>query len=357
MLSEKDLNDIAQNLLISLINIPSVSREEDKTANFLQAFFTSLSIPSERIENNVIVRSKHFSDSKPTILLNSHHDTVKPIEGWNTEPCKAIEKDGKIIGLGSNDAGAPLVCLIATFLHFYKSENLLYNLILVASGEEEVSGNKGIECVLPQLGKIDLGIVGEPTNMNLAIAQKGLVVLDCSAKGKAGHAAHNTGENAIYKAMQDITWIQTFQFPKQTTVLGPVKMTVTCIQAGTQHNVIPAECNFTIDVRTNECYTNQEVYEIVKSSIQSEVTARSFRLNSTHISENHPIVKRAIELGLQTYGSPTLSDQTFMTQFPSVKIGPGDTLRSHTANEFILESEIQHGIQIYIQLLTNLNIL
>jgi acetylornithine deacetylase len=352
-----ELYNTARNLLISLIEIPSLSRQEQATAEFLSDFFTSKQIAVEQIQNNIIVRSKYFSETKPTILLNSHHDTVKPIEGWNTNPHKAIIENGKIIGLGSNDAGAPLVSLIATFLHFYDKTDLPFNLILVASAEEEVSGINGIECVLPHLGKIDLGIVGEPTNMNLAIAQKGLVVIDCKALGTAGHAAHNTGENAIYKAMQDITWFQTFEFPKKTEFLGPVKMTVTVINAGTQHNVIPAECNFTVDVRTNECYTNKEVFEIVQASIQSEATARSFRLNSSAIAITHPIVQRGIALGLQTYGSPTLSDQAFMIGFPSVKIGPGDTHRSHTANEYILESEIQQGIEIYKQLLTNLNII
>ena len=356
MYTESELFSIARNLLISLIEIPSISREEKATADYLCAFFKSHSISTERIGNNVIARSKNYTDSKPTILLNSHHDTVKPIEGWNSDPFKALLQDGKIIGLGSNDAGAPLVSLIAAFLYLHDNNNLPYNLLFIASAEEEVSGTKGIESVLPQLSKIDLAIVGEPTMMQMAIAEKGLLVLDCKAIGKAGHAAHSAGENAIYKALQDITWFQTFEFPKKSDFLGPVKMTVTCISAGTQHNVIPAECTFTVDIRTNEFYSNEEVYEFVKQSVKSEVTPRSFRLNSSRINENHPLLNQAKKQGITLYGSPTLSDQAFMKNIPSVKIGPGDTHRSHTANEFILESEIKQGIQVYIELLTNLQL-
>lgn len=346
----------AKQLLVSLIEMSSVSRNESGTAQLLVDFFKKHNIEAQRIENNVIVRSRNFDTAKPTILLNSHHDTVKPADGWQSDPFKAVCEHGKIIGLGSNDAGAPLVSLIFTFLHFNEKENNPFNLILVASAEEEVSGKNGLECVIPTLGEISFGIVGEPTGMRMAIAEKGLLVLDCKSVGKAGHAAHKNGINAIYKAMQDIEWFKTYTFPKYSEFLGDVCMNVTCINAGTQHNVIPGECTFVVDVRTNEQYSNQEVYEIIKQSVQSEVTARSFRLNSSSIAPNHPIVTRGQQFGLELFGSGTLSDQVFMTKFPSVKIGPGDTMRSHTANEYILESELKQGIETYIELLTNLKV-
>ncbi len=346
----------AKELLVSLIETFSVSRNESGTAELLVAFFKNHNIEAQRIENNVIVRSKNFDKTKPTILLNSHHDTVKPADGWLTDPFNAISDKGKIIGLGSNDAGAPLVSLIFTFLYFNEKENNPFNLIFVASAEEEVSGKNGLECVIPTLEEISFGIVGEPTGMAMAIAEKGLLVLDCKAIGKSGHAAHHNGINAIYKAMQDIEWFKTYTFPKHSEFLGDVSMNVTCINAGTQHNVIPGECTFVVDVRINENYTNHEVYEIIKKSVQSEVTARSFRLNSSSIPCDHPIVKSGQKLGLKIFGSETLSDQVFMSGFPSVKVGPGDTMRSHTANEYILESELKQGIETYIELLENLKI-
>lgn len=345
----------AKKLLISLIETFSISRSESGTAELLCKFFKKQGVEAQRIENNVIVRSKNFDETKPTILLNSHHDTVKPADGWESDPFNAICDGEKIIGLGSNDAGASLVSLIFTFLHFNEIETP-YNLILVASAEEEVSGKNGLECVIPTLPKIAFGIVGEPTGMKMAIAEKGLMVLDCKAIGKSGHAAHSNGVNAIYKAMTDIEWFRTYQFPETSEYLGNVKMSVTCINAGTQHNVIPGECTFVVDVRSNEQYTNQELFNIINQSVQCEVAARSFRLNSSSISVNHPLVQRGSKLGLEMFGSPTLSDQVFMTSFPSMKIGPGDTLRSHTANEYIFESELQQGIETYIKLLENLEI-
>jgi len=350
----EDLHSLAKELLISLIETPSLSREEHTTASLLEEFFAQRNIPTQRIENNVIVRSKYFSDNKPTVLLNSHHDTVRPVTAWVTDPFSAVLEDGKIIGLGSNDAGAPLVALLCAFLHYYHNAELQFNLLFVASAEEEVSGKNGVELILPELGEIAVGIVGEPTSMDMAIAEKGLLVLDCVAKGVAGHAGHNTGDNAIYKAIKDIEWFQTYKFPKESEVLGPVKMTVTGIQSGKQHNIVPDECTFMVDVRTNECYSNKEVFELIQSSVESEVTPRSFRLNSSMIPQNHPLVIKGKELGRRIYGSPTLSDQAFMMGFPTVKIGPGDTHRSHTAQEYVLESELYHGIDTYIKLLEGL---
>jgi len=345
----------ARESLLRLIQTPSVSREEDNTARIIQEFFDAYSIPTERIENNVIARSQFWSEDKPVILLNSHHDTVKPSAGWVHDPFVPKIEGKKITGLGSNDAGAPLVSLMLTFVHYYAMETP-FNLLFVASAEEEVSGKNGMELVMSQIDSPAVAIVGEPTGMNMAVAEKGLLVLDCTAHGVAGHAAHNQGENAIYKALPDIDWCKSFEFPKQSELLGPVKMTVTGIQAGTQHNVIPDTCTFMVDVRTNELYSNQEVFEIVQSHLQSEVVARSFRLNSSHIPHNHPLVVRGKELGFELFGSPTLSDQAFITNCPSVKIGPGDTHRSHAADEYILESEIRAGITGYIKLLDNLQL-
>ena len=350
-----DTFEQAKKLLISLIETFSISRSESGTAELLCKFFKKYGIEAQRIENNVIVRSKNFDESKPTILLNSHHDTVKPSDGWDNDPFNAVCLDGKIIGLGSNDAGASLVSLIFTFLHFNEIEKP-FNLILVASAEEEVSGKNGLECVIPTLPEIAFGIVGEPTGMRMAIAEKGLLVLDCKAIGKSGHAAHSNGINAIYKAMDDIEWFRTYQFPKKSEFLGEVKMSVTCINAGTQHNVIPGECSFVVDVRSNELYTNQELFDIISNAVQCEVTERSFRLNSSSIQVTHPLVQSGLKLGLEMFGSPTLSDQVFMKDFPSMKIGPGDTLRSHTANEYIFESELQQGMETYIKLLEGLEL-
>ena len=344
----------AVTLLNSLIGIPSTSREEEAAADFLQNYIEESGLMTGRSGNNIWCICPMFDLNKPTILLNSHIDTVKPVNGWHKQPFTANMVNGKIYGLGSNDAGASVVSLFQAY-RYLTSTKQSYNLIFLASCEEEVSGKNGIESVLPQLPPITLGIVGEPTEMQPAIAEKGLMVLDVTAHGKAGHAARNEGINAIYKAMKDIQWFTEHKFEKESAFLGPVKMSVTQINAGTQHNVVPDLCNFVVDIRTNECYSNEEVYNEVCAHVESEVKARSFRLNSSHIDENHPVVKRAIELGRVPFGSPTLSDQALM-KFPSVKIGPGKSSRSHTADEFIKIAEIEEAIQLYIKLLDGLQL-
>jgi acetylornithine deacetylase len=340
-------------LLKQLIAIPSFSKEEDKTADAIETFLKSKNAETCRFLNNVWARNKYFNENKPTILLNSHHDTVKPNKGYTLHPFSPIEKDGKLFGLGSNDAGGCLVSLIATFLLFYEQENLKYNFILAATAEEEISGRNGIEILLQHLPKIDFAIVGEPTKMNMAVAEKGLLVLDCTSYGKAGHAAREEGDNAIYKAIKDIDWFRSYKFNSVSDLLGPVKMSVTIINAGSQHNVIPSECKFTVDLRVNELYTFEEVLEIIKQNVQSNVQARSVRLRSSSISLDHPIVKAGIKLGRKYFGSPTTSDKALMP-FPALKIGPGDSARSHTADEFIYLEEIKEGIELYIPLLNKL---
>ena len=339
-------------LLSSLISIPSISREEEKAADFLQTYMEGIGIMTNRSGNNIWCISPKFDMQKPTILLNSHIDTVKPVNGWRKHPYTAKMEDGKLYGLGSNDAGASVVSLFETFRYLSATEQA-YNLIFLASCEEEVSGKNGIESVLTQLPPIALGIVGEPTEMHPAIAEKGLMVLDVNAHGVAGHAARNEGENAIYKALDDIQWFRHYHFPKESPLLGPVKMSVTQVNAGTQHNVIPDICSFVVDIRSNECYSNEELFQEICSHIQSEAKARSFRLNSSHIDAEHPFVKRAVELGRTPFGSPTLSDQALM-RFPSVKIGPGKSSRSHTADEYIRVSEIEEAIGMYIKILDGL---
>lgn len=344
----------ATTLLSSLIGIPSISREEEAVANFLQNYIEESGIMTGRSGNNIWCISPNFDLNKPTILLNSHIDTVKPVSGWRKHPFTAKTEDGKIYGLGSNDAGASVVSLFQAYRYLSATEQA-HNLIFLASCEEEVSGKNGIESVLPQLPPIALGIVGEPTEMHPAIAEKGLMVLDVQAHGKAGHAARNEGDNAIYKVLQDVQWFRDFQFEKTSSMLGPVKMSVTQINAGTQHNVIPDLCTFVVDIRSNECYSNEELYQEICSHVQSEVKARSFRLNSSHISADHPVVRRAVSMGRTPFGSPTLSDQALM-KFPSLKMGPGNSSRSHTADEFILISEIEEAIRMYIELLDGLKI-
>ncbi len=345
-----ELSAQAISLLKQLIEIPSLSKEEHGTADLIQAFFKEKGISAERSGNNVWVKNLHFEVSKPTILLNSHHDTVKPNASYTKDPFKAIEEDGKLYGLGSNDAGGCLVSLIATFLHYYDHKALKYNLILAASAEEEISGKGGIESLLPILPEIDFAMVGEPTLMDMAIAEKGLMVLDCVSKGQSGHAAREEGENAIYKAIKDIEWFSNFQFPKVSESLGPVKMSVTMIDAGSQHNVVPDECRFVVDVRTTDAYSNQETLDIIMAHVSVEVNPRSTRLNPSGIPKDHPIVKAGLSLGKKTYGSPTLSDQALMP-FPTLKMGPGDSARSHTADEFIYVNEIEEGVALYIELL------
>lgn len=348
-----DITKKAISLLKALIETPSLSREEDKTADLIEGFLNGEGVKTERLGNNIWARNKHFNPELPSILLNSHHDTVKPNVGYTKDPFSAVTEDGKLYGLGSNDAGGCLVSLIATFLHFYAQENLGYNLVLAASAEEEISGKGGIEKLLPYLPAIDFAIVGEPTQMHLAIAEKGLMVLDCVVTGKAGHAARNEGENALYKAIQYIEWFRSFDFPRVSESLGPVKMSVTVMEAGKQHNVVPDKCSFVVDVRTTDAYSNKETLAIIREHVDCEVTPRSTRLNPSGISEEHPIVKAGKSLGRETYGSPTLSDQALMP-FPSVKLGPGDSARSHTADEYIYIKEIEEGVATYIALLSRL---
>ena len=355
MQSLTDLTQDAIQLLEDLISQPSFSRQEQDTAFVLQAFFLMHNAPAQRIGNNLYLRNLHFDEGKPTILLNSHHDTVKPNAGWTRDPHQPTREGDRLYGLGSNDAGGCLVSLIATFLHFYEREDLPYNLILAATAEEEISGPNGIASVLPKLGPISFGLIGEPTQMHLAVAEKGLMVLDCVAYGQSGHAAREEGVNAIYQAMQDIEWFRSYAFPDVSPLLGPVKMSVTQIEAGTQHNVVPDRCRFVVDVRTNECYSNRAAFAIIDEHTRSEINPRSFRLNSSHIDLDHPIVQRGMALGRETYGSPTLSDQALIS-FPTLKIGPGDSARSHTADEYVYLSEIEEGIQLYTQLLEGLEL-
>lgn len=340
-------------LLKDLISRSSFSRFENETADLLVDFFAQRNVAVQRLQHNVWAYNKHFDPRKPTILLNSHHDTVKPNPGYTRDPYAADVIDGKLYGLGSNDAGGCLVSLIAAFLYYYEKEGLKYNLCLLASAEEEVSGSDGIERAIKEIKNIDFAIVGEPTLLDLAVAEKGLMVLDCEAIGVSGHAAREEGDNAIYKAMADIDWFRSYNFEKQSVFLGPVKMSVTLINAGSQHNVVPASCSFVVDVRTTDVYNNVEVLGIIKQHVQANVTARSTRLNPSSIATNHPIVQSGLALGKKIYGSPTMSDQALIP-YPSIKVGPGDSARSHTADEFIYLQELNDGVNLYIQLLGNL---
>ncbi|MCE7061721.1 M20 family metallo-hydrolase [Dyadobacter sp. CY343] len=344
------LSSEAIELLKSLIETPSFSKEETNTAQLLEDFFNKKNIPFERLKNNIWAKNLHFDEAKPTILLNSHHDTVKPNKSWTLDPFKAIEEDGKLFGLGSNDAGGCLVSLIATFCYFYDRQDLKYNIIIATTAEEEISGKEGLEIVAPLLPDIAFAIVGEPTEMHLAVAEKGLLVLVCTAKGKSGHAAREEGDNAIYRALKDIEWISGYQFPKVSPSLGPIKMSVTIINAGTQHNVVPDSCVFTVDVRVTDQYTLEEIITEIQQNIQSEVVPRSIRLRPSSIPVDHPIVLEGLKLGRNTYGSPTTSDQALL-DCPSLKMGPGHSARSHSADEFIYLHEIEEGITQYIQML------
>lgn len=340
----------AVGLLKKLISTPSFSKEEDNTAEIIEHFLESKNIIPHSYLNNIWAKNKYFDESKPTILLNSHHDTVKPNKAYTLDPFTPVEKDGKLYGLGSNDAGGCLVSLIATFIYYYNEPNLNYNLVIAASAEEEISGHNGVEILLPRLPKIDFGIVGEPTLMNMAVAEKGLLVLDCTTHGKAGHAAREEGDNAIYKALKDIEWFRTHTYDKVSDLLGPMKMSVTIINAGSQHNVVPHECKFTVDVRVNELYTFEEVLGVIAANTSCDVQPRSSRLRSTAIALDHPLIKAGVALGRTYYGSPTTSDKALMN-FSTLKMGPGDSARSHTADEFIYIDEIRNGIDLYIQLL------
>lgn len=347
------LTSEAVSLLKQLIEIPRTSRNETQSADLLYQIMTEQGLSPHRLENNIWGIAPGYQDNRPTLLLNAHIDTVKPVSAWTRDPFQATQEGDYLYGLGSNDDGASLVSLLQVFRQLRETSQT-YNLIFLASAEEEVSGKNGIELALTQLPHIDVALVGEPTGMQPAIAEKGLMVLDVTAHGKAGHAARNEGDNAIYHALDDIQWFRTYQFPDQSDMLGPVKMTVTIINSGTQHNVIPDQCTFTVDIRSNECYSNQEIYETICQHIQSEVHARSFRLNSSRISPNHPLVQRAVSLGRVPFGSPTLSDQALMS-FPSIKMGPGQSSRSHTADEYIRISEIQEAIELYLQMLNGLS--
>ena len=343
------------NLLKSLIAIPSLSRNEQDAALIVRQFLTDSKVTFHSKMNNTWVKNNYWKEGLPVVMLNSHIDTVNPVSGYTRNPFSPDVEDGVLYGLGSNDAGGALVTLLAVFMHFNLMENLPFNLIYVASAEEEISGNNGLASILSELGQLNLAIVGEPTKMQMAIAEKGLVVLDCTAHGKSGHAAREEGENAIYKAISDIEKIMNYRFEKISPILGEVKMSVTVINAGAQHNVVPDACSFVIDVRTNEFYSNQQACEVIDQLIESDVNPRSFKLNSSAIPLDHPIVQQGIRLGLNCYGSPTTSDQAVIP-YPSIKIGPGDSARSHTADEFILISELEEGFRIYLDLLTNLEL-
>jgi acetylornithine deacetylase len=360
------LADAAIALLKRLIYIPSFSKEEGGTASVIEAFLQEQGVAGQRFLNNIWAVNRYFDASKPIILLNSHHDTVKPNPGYTLDPFEPAEKEGKLFGLGSNDAGGPLVALLAAFLYFYDTPDLAYNLVIAATAEEEISGKNGVEALLQDetflttlgggqklsltAGKI-AAIVGEPTLMRLAVAERGLMVLDCTAQGRAGHAARSEGDNAIIKAIKDIEWFHAFSFDKISHLLGPVKMNVTVINTENKaHNVVPAACSFVVDVRVNEYYTFDEVTDVIRAHVASEVAPRSTRLRSSAIALDHPLVRAGLALGRTYYGSPTTSDKALMP-FPALKMGPGDSARSHTADEFIYLDEIREGIELYVQLL------
>lgn len=346
----QSLHEIATNLLTRLISIQSFSKEEEEVAVVVEEFFDKHGVHSYKRGNNVWVKNQHFDPSLPTVLLNSHLDTVRPNTGYTRDPFKPEVIDGKLYGLGSNDAGGPLVSLIATFLHYNKRADLKYNLIMAATAEEEISGTGGVESIWSSLTPIDFAIVGEPTLCDMATAEKGLMVLDCVAKGKPGHAAREEGINSIYEALPDIEWIRNHKFEKKSSTLGDIKMTVTVIHSGRQHNVVPAECEFVVDVRVTDMYTLEEILETIKANVKCQVTPRSLRMRPSGIAEDHALVVAAKNLGLKLYGSPTTSDQALIP-VPSVKMGPGDSARSHSADEFIYVDEIRKGIETYIRLL------
>lgn len=340
----------AVNLLKQLIATPSFSKEENDTAEIIIHFFETHGIPCQRVGNNIYAKNKYYDVNKPSVLLNSHHDTVKPNKGYTLDPFTPIEKDGKLFGLGSNDAGGCLVSLIATFLHFYDRNDISHNVVFAASAEEEISGVNGIELVLPFLGNINFGIVGEPTKLEMAVAERGLMVIDCVAPGRAGHAARKEGENALYNALDDINWIRNYHFPKVSELLGESRLTVTVIETeNKQHNVVPSTCKFVIDVRVNELYSFEEILEALKANLKSTFKPRTTRMKSTSIALDHPLVKAGIALGKGYYGSPTTSDKALMP-FATLKMGPGDSARSHTADEFIYLDEIKDGIATYIKM-------
>lgn len=340
-------------LLKKLVATPSFSKEESGTADIIEAFLKKHQVASKRLKNNIWATNKYYDPEKPTILLNSHHDTVKPNDGYTREPFVPVVEDGKLFGLGSNDAGGALTALISCFLHFYEQQDLNYNLLMAATAEEEISGNNGIASLLKHIPDVSCAIVGEPTQLRMAVAEKGLMVLDCTARGTSGHAAKSNGENAIYKALRDIKWIQDYEFAKKSETLGPVKMTTTLINAGSQHNVIPDTCSFTVDIRSTDEYSNKEILDILKDRMNAEIKPRSTRLNPSFIPGNHPLVTAGMSMGLDSYGSPTLSDQALLS-VPSLKLGPGSSARSHAADEYIKLKEMEEGITTYIELLNKI---
>lgn len=347
----------AVELLKVLVSTPSISREESDATDKLQHFIergAPVRFDMHRHLNNIWCIAPGYDATRPTLLLDAHIDTVKPVAGWSKHPFTPIVDGDIIYGLGSNDDGASLVTMLQVFYQICQNPQS-YNTIFLASAEEEVSGKNGIEAVIPLLPPISCAIIGEPTGMQPAIAEKGLMVLDCTAKGVAGHAARNEGVNAIYKAIEDIDWFRNYKYPESSPLLGDVKMTVTQVNAGKQHNVIPDSCSYVVDIRSNECYSNSELLEIIGSNVSSEVKARSTRLNSSSISAGHPLVKRAVELGRKPYGSPTLSNQALLS-IPTLKMGPGDSSRSHTANEYIRISEIREGIKLFAEMLDGLKL-
>ncbi|WP_190809952.1 M20 family metallo-hydrolase [Flagellimonas sp. S3867] len=345
------LTQKAIELLQQLISIPSFSGEEDKTGDAIENWLRGFGVETQRQFNNIYAFNKHFDESKPTLLLNSHHDTVKPNSAYTKDPFLPHVEDGKLYGLGSNDAGGCLVSLLATFVHFYKQENLSHNIIMAATAEEENAGKKSLRALLPILPSIEVAVVGEPTLMNLAIAEKGLIVFDAVVEGTPSHAAHPNGNNSIYNTIEVLDWFKNCSFEKESEALGKVKLTVTQINAGNQHNVVPAKVDLVVDVRVNDRYSNKEITDILEKEAPCKMTPRSLRLNSSAIDPNHDLVKSGIGLGRNTYGSPTLSDQAALS-CQSVKLGPGDSTRSHSADEFIYVNEIEEGIDLYIKILS-----
>lgn len=343
-------------MLSELVSTPSVSRDEARTGDLLYGYLAERGARPQRIHNNVWAVAGGYDPARPTLLLNSHHDTVRPSAAWQRDPFTPSIEAGRLYGLGSNDAGASLVCLTEIFLQFCNNSNLPFNIILALSAEEECSGERGVSALLPELAKsykTDMAIVGEPTSMQASTAERGLVVLDCTARGRSGHAARNEGVNALYTAMDDIGVLRRFRFGRESAVLGPIGVTVTQIEAGTQHNVVPDTCRFVVDVRTTDAFTNEQTVEILQRAIRSEAVPRSTRLHASVIAESHLLVRAAVAAGCRTFVSPTMSDRTLMP-FPALKIGPGDSARSHTADEFVCIDEIAQGIETYTKILKNL---
>nr|WP_299341543.1 M20 family metallo-hydrolase [Allomuricauda sp.] len=348
--NQEHLTEKAIELLKQLISIPSFSGEEDKTADAIEAWLQEFGIQTKRQFNNIYAFNEHFDENKPTLLLNSHHDTVKPNTAYTKDPFDAHVEDGKLFGLGSNDAGGCLVSLLTTFVHFHGQSNLNHNIIMAATAEEENAGEKSLRGLIPILPEVNVAIVGEPTLMDLAIAEKGLIVFDAVVEGTPSHAAHPNNNNSIYNSIEVLEWFKNYSFEKVSDTLGEVKLTVTQIDAGNQHNVVPAHVNLVVDVRVNDCYSNQEVANLLQTKAPCKMTPRSLRLNSSSIDPNHGLVKSGLTLGRKTYGSPTLSDQAALS-CQSVKLGPGDSTRSHSADEFIFLKEIEEGIDLYIKIL------